>query len=592
MKEKTKVKIVSVSEALRLDSGYYAIRGIITSVTEVYHMVKSSSGKCYKCGAMNEGRTFEPPINYSDFRFKAKTNCINCKEDVYLKPLNIPAITIEIRNPDSANDLEGIKVVLFDKNTNGVVAGEQVFAVGDIVVTENKGKGFSTIYAKKVKYEGREEVKLSLDDALEIEKFAERKDNKRELVGELVSMVAPSVIGHYDKKEGLLLSSVMTPEDKPRRKTRVHILFIGPPGGAKTELLHGAADLVPGSTVQSGQGSTGLSLTAMVVKEDDTTALKIGPIPRARGKICCINEINKQNPADQDKLMDFMQEGQSNINKYGHSAPIRGPTTIIASANPVRGDFTILENGKIDINEVTIISALRDRFDLTFVFQQEHQHNKLLEYADSKGRLLNQEEIPVCSPFLVRYIMHAKKINPALSEIAMSILNRCYADLAYDNKVSPRKLETLYNLAKARAKLKLKDIVDAEDAKETVNYFSRVVNEYYQSTVIATDPRDVCVSIIEQILEQNSKSALTTGPINFTDLIIMACEKDQQVKLYIGPDDHYHNLSMSNNHKLRPIAQLLQENKHVKRTKTKPLMFQWIPSAAAVPNEEPSPSTT
>ena len=50
----------------------------------------------------------------------------------------------------------------------------------------------------------------------------------------------------------------------------------------------------------------------------------------------------------------------------------------------------------------------------------------------------------------------------------MSILNRCYADLAYDNKVSPRKLESLYNLAKARAKLKLKDVVDAEDAKETV----------------------------------------------------------------------------------------------------------------------------
>ena len=68
-----------------------------------------------------------------------------------------------------------------------------------------------------------------------------------------------------------------------------------------------------------------------------------------------------------------MQEGQSNINKYGHSAPIRGPTTIIASANPVHGDFTILENGKIDINEVTIISALRDRFDLTFVFQTGKQ---------------------------------------------------------------------------------------------------------------------------------------------------------------------------------------------------------------------------
>ena len=70
-------------------------------------------------------------------------------------------------------------------------------------------------------------------------------------------MVAPSVIGHEDKKEGILLSAVMTPEDKPRRKTRIHILFIGPPGGAKTELLHGAPDLVPGSTGPERAGFDG-----------------------------------------------------------------------------------------------------------------------------------------------------------------------------------------------------------------------------------------------------------------------------------------------------------------------------------------------
>ena len=64
--------------------------------------------------------------------------------------------------------------------------------------------------------------------------------------------------------------------------------------------------------------------------------------------------------------------------------------------------------------------------------------------------------------------MHAKKINPALSEKRCLFLSRCYADSAYDNRVSPRKLETLYNLAKARAKLKLKEVVDVEDAKETV----------------------------------------------------------------------------------------------------------------------------
>ena len=126
----------------------------------------------------------------------------------------------------------------------------------------------------------------------------------------------------------------------------------------------------------------------------------------------------------------------------------------------------------------------------------------------------------------------------------MSILGRCYADLAYDNKVSPRKLETLHNLAKARAKLKLKDVVDAEDAKETVDYFSKVVNDYYRSTMIATDPRDVSVSIIQQILEENSKSQLTKGPMNFTDLIIMACERTNRLKYTQDqvPSDYNHEI--------------------------------------------------
>ena len=190
--------------------------------------------------------------------------------------------------------------------------------------------------------------------------------------------------------------------------------------------------------MHSGQGSTGLSLTAMVVKEDDTTVLKIGPIPRLRGKICGINEINKQSPSDQDKILDFMQEGLSNINKFGHTAPIRGPTTIIASANPVHGDFTFLDNGKIDVNEVTIIAALRDRFDLIYVFLREKGRDKLLEYADKKGRLFTQEKMPKCEPFLVKYIMHAKIHNPKLSEEARSILNKCYADLGSDATIRSR----------------------------------------------------------------------------------------------------------------------------------------------------------
>jgi DNA replicative helicase MCM subunit Mcm2 (Cdc46/Mcm family) len=172
--------------------------------------------------------------------------------------------------------------------------------------------------------------------------------------------------------------------------------------------------------------------------------------------------------------------------------------------------------------------------------------------------------------------MHAKTYNPRLSDDAMSILNKCYAELAHRNRVSPRRLETLYNLAIARAKLKLKETVDIEDAIETVEFYNRVIEDYNDAIAIADNPRDIAASKVQELLEEYSKSQLTTGPMNFTDLIAIVREKDLQVKLYIGDD-----LSMRSNYKLRPIAQLVESNPRVRRTKTKPLMLQWIQPVVA-----------
>jgi replicative DNA helicase Mcm len=583
--KKIKYNPCNVSQALRLSSGYYAVPGVITGVTQVYHMIKSAHAICSTCLVRTQIYEYKPPINFSTFRFKiGRRKCPNgCDGTLQFTTETIPAITIEIRDPDSTNDLESIKTIVFGKNTNDVVIGETVMVKGLIAVTESRDKGYSVIYAKSMSYENKREVKVSNEDIKAIYEFAESRIQNKDVVKDLVPMVAPSVIGHMEKKEGMLLSAVMTPEDKPRRKTRIHILFLGPPGEAKTELLHGSADLVPGSTVQSGQGSTGLSLTAMIVKEDDATVLRIGPIPRGRGKIVCINELNKQSYLDQDKILDFMQEGESNINKFGKGVPIRGPSTIHASANPFHGDFTRLDGGRIDVNEITIQPAVRDRFDLVFIFKAESERDRLLEYADNKGRLLNQDEVPICPPFLVKYIMFAKTFNPKISDEAMSILNKCYADLASTNRISKRKLQTLYNLAIARAKLKLKDLVDEADARETVDYYNKITEDYNTSAVVAVDPRDATVLKIEEILEQNSMSALTSGPMTFSDLIIIACEQDLQVKLYIGP-----MLSMTRNKKLRQIAQLLEANPRVKRTKTRPLTFQWIPVPISAPTPEPA----
>lgn len=60
-----------------------------------------------------------------------------------------------------------------------------------------------------------------------------------------------------------------------------------------------------------------------------------------------------------------VQEQFFTINKHGISARIHSPTAIIASANPIGGEWKDPE--RIDLDEIPAIKPLIDRFDLIFV---------------------------------------------------------------------------------------------------------------------------------------------------------------------------------------------------------------------------------
>ena len=56
-----------------------------------------------------------------------------------------------------------------------------------------------------------------------------------------------------------------------------------------------------------------------------------------------------------------MQEQFFTINKHGINARIHSPTAIIASANPIDGEWKDPE--RIDLDEIPAIKPLIDRFD-------------------------------------------------------------------------------------------------------------------------------------------------------------------------------------------------------------------------------------
>ena len=301
-KSKEKPKICSVEEALRLHEGYVTVSGAIAGISGTYKMIGSASKRCNCRDGRNHLVSYEPAIN--QWQFKNMIKCAGCESTAYLEARYTNAISIILRNPSASNSLETIEVILFDKYTRNIVIGENARVYGKIYIptTKHEKKPVAVLYASKIEYHDREDVKPTLDEILGFERFAEEwrdkknKDNGSILIDKLVEQMLPSVIGCNLLKRGILLSAVMSAIDnykkgksayqsqsksKSNRKTRIDILTIGPYGLGKTEAISKATKLLPGSTQANGQASTGLSLTAIVERlESGMTILKEGPLPR------------------------------------------------------------------------------------------------------------------------------------------------------------------------------------------------------------------------------------------------------------------------------------------------------------------------
>ena len=132
--------------------------------------------------------------------------------------------------------------------------------------------------------------------------------------------------------------------------------------------------------------------------------------------------------------------------------------------------------------------------------------------------------------------------------------------------VTPRRRESLYRIARAIARIKLKNVVDVNDAKEAAEFYNVMISKFLQIVKIPENPRDLTVKICIEILRSHKSSA-----ISFQDLIIKAKQENQQVRDYIG-----HNLKMQNNYKLRAVYDLLTNNSNIKIINEKPVVLKYI----------------
>lgn len=244
---------------------------------------------------------------------------------------------------------------------------------------------------------------------------------------------------------------------------------------AKSEMLKFCARIAPRGLYTSGRGSTAAGLTAAVVRDKTgIMMLEAGAVVLGDQGLVCIDEFDKMKPEDRSALHEVMEQQSASIAKGGIVATLNARTSILAAANPMYGKYDPFKN----ITEnVALPIPLLTRFDLIFVVRdipsKERDRNIARHIIGLHRHSSSETKSLIDIDIFTKYLAYCKKSDPLLTPDAEEKILEYYLKMRNVESeemitVTPRQLGGLIRLATARARLLMKDQVDAEDADRAI----------------------------------------------------------------------------------------------------------------------------
>ncbi len=366
------------------------------------------------------------------------------------------------------------------------------------------------------------EIKISEEDREKILEISRRED----LVGLMQNSIAPSVFAtgvmHYVKRSLALqlfggVSRIN--QDKTRTRGDIHILLMGDPGVAKSQVLNYMSKISPRGKLASGGGVSGAGLTAAAVRDafgDGRFALEAGVLPLSDRGLAAIDEFDKISDDDRKVMHPAMEQQQIHVAKGGITATLPSRCAILAAANPKEGRFSKRgpnQSVMRSFNETGLPAPLASRFDIIWMLRDEvrvEDDERIAKYIlDTRSQGVSETKIEeaismdpsdevkdqiysttvdgtehLTLEFLRKYIAHAKRDHhPNLNSDARAKILEYYTDerQSYgrddqmgESEVIPitaRALEALIRLTEAHARMHLRDTATGEDAKVALAVF-------------------------------------------------------------------------------------------------------------------------
>uniref|UniRef100_A0A665WP77 DNA replication licensing factor MCM7 n=1 Tax=Echeneis naucrates TaxID=173247 RepID=A0A665WP77_ECHNA len=413
------------------------VRGIVTRATEVKPMMAVATYTCDQCGA----ETYQPiqSPSFMPLVMCPSQECVTNKSGgrLYLQTRGSKFVKFqELRIQEHSDQVpvgnipRSMSVYARGENTRLAQPGDHVAITG--VFLPLLSTGFKQAVQGLLSETYLEAHCITLMNKTEDDELGNEELTDEELRSitdegfyeKLAGSIAPEIYGHEDVKKALLLLLVGGVEQAPKGmkiRGNINICLMGDPGVAKSQLLSYIDRLAPRSQYTTGRGSSGVGLTAAVMRDPLTGEMTLegGALVLADLGICCIDEFDKMADADRTAIHEVMEQ----------------QTISIAKVN----------GGKVDSSGLM--------YQLT---------DKLACVCETNVDCL-------------RYIALCKKRQPVVPESLADYITAAYVEMRKEARVSKdttftsaRTLLSILRLSTALARLRMMDSVEKEDVNEAM----------------------------------------------------------------------------------------------------------------------------
>lgn len=511
-----------------------AVKGLVRRATDVRPQISAASFRCRRCNALilepqDEHLVLREPVEcYEDqggcgaagsFKLVTDPNEGNASRFTDTQKLEIEEAPEGLRGGEQPQRL----VAWVDDDLCGKVApGDRIVLTGVLRAHVRKVGGVKStrmdihlevagVASERKEYE---DIEISPEEEAEILRMSKAPD----LYERMRQSIAADIHGLDTEKEALLLQLFgglpKRLKNGGRLRGDMHILFVGDPGVAKSQLIRTVARLAPRGIYTSGQSTSAAGLTAAAVQDEGfgegRWTLEAGAMVLADKGLCAIDEVDKMDKRDRSAMHEALEQQTVSVAKAGITATLQSRCSVVGAANPKNGRF---DEFSPFAEQIDLPPALLSRFDLIFVLTDKpdagrdaalataildvHRGNAMRELLDAKpeaaidpedmAQALRTSAPLVDRELLRKYVAYAKRTCfPVLSKEAQEYIREYYVNIRRsanrpdDDSKAPipltaRQLEAFVRLSEASAKIRLSDTVTLEDAQRAVSIVERYV---------------------------------------------------------------------------------------------------------------------